>query len=137
MADLADGLYRISFTPEQFLTGPDSRAGGLLMLLPDSGGPGQDWKVQSTGNGAHTISTPRDLHVSYDGDPDMHELSILLPEARDWHLTPGDRPDSFIIGVPNTPMRLGMSLLRVFPPRIALAPEYGPAYQAWTFQKVG
>ncbi|MCJ1678564.1 hypothetical protein MTF65_14635 [Streptomyces sp. APSN-46.1] len=136
MADLPKGLYRIVFTHEQLLTTLGSEPGAPLVLLPPDSGLTQTWQVQSNGNGTHTISADGQ-HVSYDGDPDMHEPALLLPEPRQWQLIPAAEPGTYFIGVVDAPMRLGLSLLRIFPPRVALAPEYGDPYQAWTFQPVG
>ena len=139
MAGISEGVYQIEFTGHQLLSAPRPGPGDPLMLLPPGEGT-QEWRVRSDGNGGHTI-TASDAHlelfVSYDGEPDMHELTMLLPESRSWNLLPGSEPDTYAIGVPNAEMRLGLSLLRIFPPRVALAPDYGDPYQAWTFRKVG
>ncbi|QJT01461.1 hypothetical protein G9272_14965 [Streptomyces asoensis] len=138
MAALTNGIYQISFTNEQLLTSVDARPGAPLMLLPQENGVHQGWKVTGKGGNAYTISLPDGLmHVSYDGDPDMHEPAILHLEPREWNLIPGEEPDTFQIAVVNAPMRLGLSLLRIYPPRVALAPEYGDRYQAWTFKNIG
>ncbi|GKQ36480.1 hypothetical protein [Streptomyces sp. A012304] len=139
MAGISDGVYEILFTNEQLLTALGPEPGEPLVLLP-SGEGNQEWRVRGDGNGTHTIisaSAHLDLAVSYEGEPDMHELSLLLPDERAWQLLPAREPDAYLIGVPDAPMRLGLSLLRIFPPRLALAPEYGDPYQAWTFRKVG
>ncbi|MCF3130134.1 hypothetical protein [Streptomyces olivochromogenes] len=139
MAAISDGLYQIAFTDEQLLTAMGPGPGDPLMLLPPGDGM-QEWRVRSDGNSAYTIEATHahlPLFVSYEGDPDMHELTMLLSDERAWKLLPGHEPDSFAIAVPGAPMRLGMSLLRIFPPRVALAPEYGDPYQAWTFRKAG
>ncbi|WP_416976319.1 hypothetical protein [Streptomyces sp. T028] len=139
MAAVPDGLYQIAFTDEQLLTALGPEPGAPLALLPEGQGL-QEWQVRSDGNSGHmisSISTHLPLFVSYEGEPDLHELTMLRADERTWDLLPSAEPNSFRIGVPNAPMRLGMSLLRIFPPRVALAPEYGDPYQAWTFRKVG
>jgi hypothetical protein len=94
--------------------------------------------VERVGDGRYTIRTTQaPLYVGFDGDPDMHEMALLLPEPRIWNLASGAEGDTYCIAVPDTDMRLGMSLLRIYPPRIALAPDFGDRYQAWTFQKAG
>ncbi|MER5755151.1 hypothetical protein [Streptomyces sp. NPDC002088] len=134
---LPNGLYQIAFTQEQLLTAIELRPGAPLVILPPDGDLAQTWQVSSNGNGGHTISLPgTPSQVSYDGEPDMHELAILEPAPREWTLLPGAERDTYFISVPNAPMRLGMSLLRIYPPRVALAPEYGDPYQAWTFRNV-
>jgi len=137
MPALSTGVYRISFTNEQLLTVPDLRPGAPLMLLPPDAGPPQEWVVSNGDNDTYTISPPNTaLSVSYDGEPDMHEPAIMENQPRRWRLTPGEALDTYFIAVPDAPMRLGLSLLRIFPPRVALAPEYDDRYQAWTFTKV-
>ncbi|WKX72113.1 hypothetical protein [Streptomyces sp. XD-27] len=137
MAAISDGIYRIQFTNEQLLTSLDGSPGGPLVLLSPGEGSTQDWIVENRGNGRCSIKDrDSNLYVSFEGEPDMHELAILLPEPRAWNLIPDKGRNSFIIGVEGAPMRLGMSLLKIFPPRVALAPEYGPQYQAWTFELV-
>jgi hypothetical protein len=138
MTFLPDGIYQIAFTGEQLLSAPEIGPGAPLMLLPD-GGPGvQEWEVLRADDDTYTISARgARLYVSYDGEPDMHELAILLPERRSWRLLPGAEPDTYSVNVLDAPMRLGLSLLRIFPPRVALAPEYGDPYQAWTFKNIG
>ena len=139
MAVVSDGTYSIHFTNDQLLTALEGRPGAHVVLLPPTGQPGtQQWQVKGTGNGNGEYSirnVASDLYLSFDGDPDMHELALLQPEPRSWVLFPGAEPDTFVLGVPGAPMRLGLSLLRIFPPRVALAPEYGYEYQAWTFRK--
>ncbi|MFD9320651.1 hypothetical protein ACFWDQ_23750 [Streptomyces sp. NPDC060053] len=138
MAALADGIYQIAFTDEQLLTAPEPRPGVPLFLLPRGEGL-QEWQVSSNGkgNGNRVITIPEaPAHVSYDGEPDMHELALVLPEPREWNVVPAAKPDTYFINVTDAPMRLGLSLLRIFPPRVALAPEYGDPYQAWTFRKI-
>lgn len=136
MAVIADGVYHIRFTNEQLLTMLEPRPGTPLCLLPPDSGLGQTWQVRSNGNGQHTISTTDSkLYVSFDGDPDMHEMAMVMPEERSWELRPAMDRDSFSIAVPEVPMQLGLSLLRIFPPHVALAPPYGDPYQAWTFTK--
>ena len=139
MADLSDGVYRIEFTRHQLLTALGPEPGAPLVLLPPGEGATQEWRVRGDGNGGHTITASDahlDLFVSYEGEPDMHELTKLLADPRAWTLHSGAEPDTYAIEVPEAPMRLGLSLLRIFPPRVALAPEYGDPYQAWTFNRV-
>lgn len=103
MAVLSDGTYRIHFTEEQQLTAPGDAPGAPLMLLPEGAADGgvQKWRVEGTKDGRYSIRTADSpLYVSFDGDPDMHESALLQPELREWQLTPGIEPDTFIIGVP-------------------------------------
>jgi hypothetical protein len=133
-----DGIYRIAFTHEQYLTASDNQPGTPLLLLPPGQTPGeQRWRIERNGDACAIRAAELSLYVGFDGDPDMHEMAILQPRPRLWRLEPGGESDTYSIGVPDTDpqLRLGMSLLRIFPPRVALAPAYGDMYQAWTLQK--
>ncbi len=137
MPAVADGVYRIEFTYEQVLTAIDARPGGRLVLLPPGAAP-QDWDVRNVDGDAYTIClSGHPLFVSFDGAPDMHELALLQSERRLWQLVPGGEPGAFRIAVPDADMNLGMSLLRIYPPFIALAPNYGDPYQAWRLVPAG
>ncbi|MCM6778237.1 hypothetical protein NDR87_32615 [Nocardia sp. CDC159] len=136
MASISEGSYRIGFTEEQYLTALQPQPGAPCVILPEDAELQQVWQVSPADNDRYVIGLNNTrLYLSYDGEPDMHELTLLLPEPRQWLLHPGAEPDTFRIAVPGTPMRLGMSMLRIYPPRVALAPEYGDQYQAWTFHK--
>lgn len=136
---LGDGVYMIAFTNEQYLTAPDRMPGVPLMLLPTDHEAGeQRWQVERTADGTHTIRIAgSNLFVSFDGEPDMHELVLLQERPRDWQILPTAEPDTHSVAVPNSDFRLGMSLLRIYPPRVALAPNYGDPYQAWFFKRIG
>ncbi|MGV9777723.1 hypothetical protein [Streptosporangium sp. NPDC003464] len=136
MTVISDGVYRIQFTSEQLLTAPGNAPGAPICLLCPDPDLTQTWQVRSVGDGRHTIrAADSQLYLSFDGEPDMHETALTQTEPRPWKLRPTQEADSFAIAVPDTDMRLGLSLLRIFPPRVALAPDYGDPYQAWTFTK--
>lgn len=140
MASVPDGVYWVSFTGEQLLSplGSGGNPGMPTVLLPPTGEPGlQQWQVQRTDNGTSTIRNLRTgMYLGFDGDPDQYEMARLYPEPREWQLTAGGEPNTFTIGVPDTDMRLGLSLLRIWPPHLALMPSLGDEYQAWTFRSV-
>lgn len=137
MTSLPDGIYQIAFTGEQFLSAAEPQSEAQLILLPEGGADVQAWEIRREGD-AYTIrALGEELFVSFEGDPEMHEIALLLPEPREWRLEPGTESDTYSINVLDAQMRLGMSMLRIFPPRVALAPEYGDPYQAWTFRKIG
>ncbi|MFE9636886.1 hypothetical protein [Streptomyces sp. NPDC006463] len=92
-------------------------------------------------NGNCTIRNLRsETYLSYDGDPEMNKLVVGFPEPREWALYKSARPHTFHVVVPGGPVEgvelaLDLSLLRIFPPRMALrALEVGDQGQAWTFQ---
>ncbi|HEY0696793.1 MAG TPA: hypothetical protein VGD43_03180 [Micromonospora sp.] len=135
----SEGFYQIAFTSDQLLTAHGAGPGAPLMLLPPDQSQIQTWRVRRVADGGYTIqAVPGESYISFDGEPDMHELALTSDEPRPWVLAPGAEPDTYAIGVAGAEpaLRLGMSLLRIFPPRIALAPEYGDQYQAWHFRPV-
>ncbi|KJY24378.1 hypothetical protein VR46_42485 [Streptomyces sp. NRRL S-444] len=120
-----------------------------VVLLPPTGNPGeQEWQLEKLSNGNCTIRngicTIRNLrsetYVSYDGDPETNKPVVGYPEPREWALYQSDQPHTFHVVVPGGPvdgveLALDLSLLRIFPPRIALRPlDVSDRSQAWTFE---
>ncbi|WP_405922311.1 RICIN domain-containing protein [Streptomyces sp. NBC_00868] len=144
MASVPNGTYMITRPPEQLLTmeGGASEPKTPVVLLPPTGNPGeQEWQVEVLSNGNCTIRNLRsETYLSYDGDPEMNKPVVGFPEPREWALYQSARPQTFHVVVPGGPVEgvelaLDLSLLRIFPPRIALRPlEVGDQRQAWTFQ---
>ncbi|MEU9110510.1 hypothetical protein AB0D04_01615 [Streptomyces sp. NPDC048483] len=112
------------------------------MLLPPNGNPGdQEWEVQSASNGNCTIRNLRSgTYVGYNGDPQPNMQVAGYGEPREWVLQQSAEPFSFHIVVPGGPvdgqeLALDLSLLRIFPPRIAVRPlEVNDQRQAWYFE---
>ena len=137
MATLSDGMYQISLSHEHRLTALDSEPGAPLRLLPPDPDVRQQWQVHRTDNDTYTIREgTTGLYVGFEGDPDPNEPARGYPEPREWQLTAGEAPDTFLIGVPGTELRLAQSPLRIFPPFVALTPPFIPEYQTWTFRSV-
>ncbi|MEY2233879.1 MULTISPECIES: RICIN domain-containing protein [Streptomyces] len=144
MAPVPNGTYTITRPPEQLLTlldgAPEPKT--PVVLLPPTGNPGeQEWQLEKLSNGNYTIRNLRsETYVSYDGDPEMNKPVVGYPEPREWALYQSDQPHTFHVVVPGGPvdgeeLALDLSLLRIFPPRIALRPlDVSNRRQAWTFQ---
>lgn len=144
MAPVPNGVYTITRPPEQLLTmeGGASEPKTPVVLLPPTGTPGeQEWQLEELGNGNCTIRNLRsETYLSYDGDPEMNKPVVGYPEPREWALYQSAQPHAFHVVVPGGPvdgaeLALDLSLLRIFPPRMALRPlDVSDRRQAWTFQ---
>jgi hypothetical protein len=137
VATLPDGMYQISLPPENLLSALDLKPGAPLRLLHPDPDVRQQWQVHRTSNDTYTIrESTTGLYVNFEGDPDPNEPARGHPEPREWQLTAGEAPETFLISVPGTELRLAQSPLRIFPPFVALAPPFMPEYQTWTFRSV-
>jgi hypothetical protein len=137
VATLPYGMYQISLSAENLLSVLDPEPEAPLRLLPLDPDFRQQWQVHRTDNDTYTIrEVTTGLYVGFEGDPDPNEPARGYPEPREWQLTAGEAPDTFLIGVPGTELRLAQSPLRIFPPFVALTPPFIPEYQTWTFRSV-
>lgn len=144
MAPVPNGVYALTRQNEQLLTLPDgsSSPGTPAVLLPPTGNPGeQEWEVQGVSNGNVTIRNLRGgTYLGFDGDPKPNSMVEGRPEAREWVLYQSGEPFAFHVVVPGGPvdgeeLTLDLSLLRIFPPRLALRPlDSGDMRQAWKFE---
>ncbi|WP_371572273.1 hypothetical protein [Streptomyces sp. NBC_01314] len=144
MAPVPNGLYMIIRPGEQMLTmeGGSSEPKTPVVLLPPTGNPGeQEWQLEVLSNGNYTIRNLRsETYLSFDGAPEMNKPVVGYPEPREWALYQSAQPHTFHVVVPGGPVEgaelaLDLSLLRIFPPRIALRPlDVSNQRQAWTFQ---
>ncbi|KJY28307.1 hypothetical protein, partial [Streptomyces sp. NRRL S-495] len=115
----------------------------LAMLLPPTGEPGQqEWQVEGLADGNVTIKNLRHgTYLTYDSDPNINEMIMGSTEPRPWALYQASEPFAFHIVVPGGPIEgyelaLDLSLLRIFPPRLALRPlEVNDRRQAWKFAR--
>jgi hypothetical protein len=113
-----------------------------VVLLPPTGNPGeQEWQVEVLKNGNCTIRNLRGkTYLGFDGDPEPNKPICGFPDAREWALYQSAEPFTFHIVVPGGPidgeeLAVDLSLLRIFPPRIALRPlEVSNMRQAWRLQ---
>ncbi|MFG2987396.1 hypothetical protein ACGFYQ_40295 [Streptomyces sp. NPDC048258] len=144
MASVPNGTYTIARPGEQLLTmdGGSSEPKTPVVLLPPTGTPGeQEWQLEVLSNGNCTIRNLRsETYLSFDGDPEMNKPVVGFPEPREWALYQSTQPHTFHVVVPGGPidgqeLGLDLSLLNIFPPRIALRPlDVDDQDQAWTFQ---
>jgi hypothetical protein len=118
----------------------DSAFPGVAMLPPE-GGPTQQWKV-AFDSGTYTLrSVASDLYLGNDGDP--NERAMIVRGTRQpftWKLSSGEDSDetTYVLTSAASSERLvlSMSLLRIFPPLVAILPPSGYSTVEWAFDRV-
>ncbi|MFF8271673.1 hypothetical protein ACF059_30455 [Streptomyces sp. NPDC016562] len=144
MEPVRNGTYMITRTRDDLLTleGGSSEPKSPVVVLPPTGNPGeQEWQVEQLGNGTCTLRNLRsETYLSFDGAPEVNNEVVGYPEPRPWELRQSERPDAFHVVVPGgkvdgEELALDLSVLDIFPPRVALRPlAVSDQDQAWTFQ---
>ncbi|WRZ93630.1 hypothetical protein OHB54_34075 [Streptomyces sp. NBC_01007] len=144
MTPVPNGIYSITRPGEQLLTvmGGSSEPKTPVVLLPPTGNPGeQEWQLESLANGNCTMRNLRSqTYLAFDADPEINKPIGGFSEPREWALYQSAQPGTFHIVVPGGPvdgeeLALDLSLLRIFPPRLALRPlDVNNARQAFRFQ---
>jgi hypothetical protein len=144
MAPVPNGVYAIARPQDQLLTlmGGSKESGEPVVLLPPTGNPGeQEWEVQGVGDATVTIRNLKNrMYVGFDGDPKPNSQVSGCSEPQEWTLLQILDSQVFHIVAPGGPvdgeeLALDLSLLRIFPPRLALRPlEASNPRQAWTFE---
>lgn len=140
MAPIPNGVYAITKQYEQLITLMEPK--DLAVLLPPTGEPGQqEWEVEGRSDGTILIKNlQHGTYLTYDNDPNINEMIMGSTEPRPWAIYPAGQPFTFHIVVPGGPidgyeLALDMSMLRIFPPRLALRPlDVNDQRQAWRFE---
>lgn len=135
---IPDGTYRVKGPGGQLTM--DSAFPGVAMLPPD-GGSTQQWNV-ACDSGAYTLrSVASDLYLGNDGDPD--EPSMIVRGTRQpfsWKLSTGEDSDetTYVLtsAASTDGLVLSMSLLRIFPPLVAILPPRSFSTVEWAFDPV-
>ncbi|MFE3190127.1 hypothetical protein ACFXHA_14035 [Nocardia sp. NPDC059240] len=142
MAPIPSGVYAISRPVEQLITLIGEEPGHPVMMLPPTGNPGeQEWEVMELPNGNVVIRNLRiNNFLGTDGDPQPNLPIVGVGKEYEWVLQQSAMPFTFHIVVPGGPvdgaeLALDLSLLRIYPPRLALRPlNPENQMQAWRFQ---
>ncbi|MET8133114.1 hypothetical protein ABZ153_17470 [Streptomyces sp. NPDC006290] len=144
MTPVPNGIFAITRAGEQLLTmmGGSSEPKTPVVLLPPTGNPGeQEWQLENLDNGNCTMrNLGSQTYLSFDADPEINKPIGGFPEPCEWALYQSAQPHTFHVVVPGGPvdgqeLALDLSLLRIFPPRLALRPlDVNDARQAWRFQ---
>ncbi|WP_328412197.1 hypothetical protein [Nocardia sp. NBC_00403] len=143
MAFIPAGVYSISRSGNRLLTFEHgAEKGSPAVLLPPTGQPGiQEWEVRIDSNGNVTIrNLQSQTYLGYEADPQLNMPVGSYPEPREWALYQSAEPFTFHVVVPGGPIEgreltLDESLLRIYPPRIALRPlDVHDLRQPWRFE---
>jgi Ricin-type beta-trefoil lectin domain-like len=135
---ISDGTYRVR-GPGGLLTD----AGGFpgIAVLRDGEGD-QRWKVVCE-SGAYTVrNTASGLYLGGDGDPNEPLMTVKgTKKAFSWKLSSGQDDDetTFVLtsAASSEGLVLSMSLLRIFPPLVAILPPRTFSTVEWAFDPVG
>jgi hypothetical protein len=134
---IPDGTYTVR-GPGGLLTMNQSFPG--IAMLPPDGGPSQQWKVACDA-GVYTVrSAESDLYLGTDDDP--NEPAMIVRGARapfTWKLSTGDDDDETTYVLTSVASSdgfvLSMSLLRIFPPLVAILPPRSYSTVEWAFDR--
>jgi len=135
---IPDGSYTV-MGPGGQLTMPGGGMG--VVLLPPEGDDTQQWTVKS-GSGTYTLqNVATSLYLGNDGDPNQTAMMVKgTSRPFTWQLSagPDDDPSTYVLtsAASTDGLVLSPSLLRIFPPQLAVL-EPGTFYTVeWTFNPV-
>ncbi|KAK9762466.1 hypothetical protein K7432_011760 [Basidiobolus ranarum] len=126
-ATLSNGVYRIELPHDQLVTQPEGSETGPAYLLPPTGNAGeQEFEISENSDGTVNIRNIKSGHY-LSSENEVNATIILETQPKSWTLTPGTEPSTYVIQLPGEPvdgeiLAVDMSLLRIFPPRLALRP---------------
>jgi len=135
---IPDGTYRVR-GPGGLLT-LDRSFPGVAMLPPDFG-RGQQWAV-ACASGAYTLrGVDAGLYLGHDGDPDESTMMFRgSGNPFEWKLSTGDDDDEttyvLTVAASSDGLVLTMSLLRIFPPLVAILSPGSFSTVEWAFDPV-
>ncbi|KAK9760932.1 hypothetical protein K7432_014565 [Basidiobolus ranarum] len=121
------GVYSIERPQNQLITARESRPTSPAFLLPPTGNPSeQEFEISRNLDGTVSIRNIRSgLYLSSKNV--VNSLITLETQPKSWTLAQGVEPSNYVILLPGGPVDgqvlvIDMSLLRIFPPRLALRP---------------
>lgn len=135
---LPDGTYTVMGPGGQISMGGDFPG---VTLLPPSGDQAQQWKA-AFDSGTYTLrSVAPDLYLGNDGDPDNPSMMITGTETPfAWKLSTGDddNEETYVLtsAASNDGLVLSISLLRIYPPQLAILDPGAFRTVEWTFNPV-
>lgn len=140
---IPDGIYAVMGAGGQ-LTMPTQRMGpGSIMLLPpEPSDETQQWDVKSSSNGYTLQNVATGSYLGSDGDLDSPVMVLNgSGEPVPWVFIdgPDGDPNSYILlsAASGGNLVLAPSLLRIYPPQLAILPRQASYPFEWTFAKVG
>jgi hypothetical protein len=132
---ISDGTYTVR-GPGGLLTMATAFPG--MAMLPPEGGSTQQWKVAAESDGYTVRSVASDLYLGADGDPDEPQMIVKgTGQPFVWTLSTGmdDDETTYVLrsAASSDGLVLSMSLLRIFPPLVAILPPSGYRTVEWAF----
>lgn len=131
---IPNGIYGIMGPGGQLSMGP-----GMVALMEPGMGPAQQWNVTFS-NGSYTLrNVQTGQYLGSDRQPGEIDWMLQGCDAPfTWTLTqgPDDDDNTFFVNSAAAPdrLRLTPSIIRVWPPRVALGPQ-DPAFDfEWAFE---
>ena len=131
---IPDGTYKVRGPGGQLTMDPGFP--GVAMLPP--GPSGQDWNVACE-SGFYTVrDAASGLYLGHDGDPNDPAMQVMgTRQAFTWKLSSGDDADetTYVLsaGASSDGLVLTMSLLRIFPPLVAILSPSSFSTVEWAF----
>ena len=134
---IPDGTYNVRGPGGQLTM--DSAFPGVAMLPPD-GESTQQWNVASESGGYTLRSVASGLYLGSDGDPNQPAMTVRgTKQPFAWKLSTGQDADetTFVLtSASSDGLVLSMSLLRIFPPLVAILPPRDYSTVEWAFARV-
>ncbi|HEV7805832.1 MAG TPA: RICIN domain-containing protein [Solirubrobacteraceae bacterium] len=135
---IPDGTYNVRGPGGQM-----TMAGGFpgVAMLPPDDQATQQWKVASESGGYTLRSVASGLYLGNDGDPNQPAMVVRgTKQPFTWKLSTGDDSDetTYVLtsAASSDGLVLSMSLLRIFPPLVAILPPSGYSTVEWAFAPV-
>lgn len=135
---IPDGTYHVRGPGGQM-----TMAGGFpgVAMLPPDGESTQQWKVASESSGYTLRCVASGLYLGSDGDPNDPAMIVKgTKQAFTWNLSTGEDSDetTFVLtsAASSDGLVLSMSLLRIFPPLVAILPPRSYSTVEWAFDPV-
>jgi len=122
---------------KSLLTALDDQNGAPVALLPGEAEPSQQWLVDSAGGGFILRLAPAPSLFLTARSADFMAPLVLsnIPRLARWTVVEQD--EGIILQLADAPLRAANSLLRIYPPRVALMDPDFPGAIIWTPSLVG
>lgn len=136
---IPDGTYTVT-GPGGQMSMPNGPQDGVVMLGPE-GDPIQQWTV-AFNSGHYTLrNVATGSYLGNDGDPNQSAMMVKgtrLPFIWDFAPGPDDRAETFIFtsAASSSGLVLTLSLLRIFPPQLAILDPSGFTNVEWELTPV-
>jgi hypothetical protein len=133
---IPDGIYTV-MGPGGQLTMPGM---GVVLLPPHDDGT-QQWTVESDSGNYTVQNVATRLYLGNDGDPDQEAMQVRgTRQPVPWQLSagPDDDPNTYMLtsAASSDGLVLSMSLLRIYPPQLAILPPGRYYTTEWAFTPV-